>query len=95
MTKWEVWFILAKVKVENLLFFLFVYLSVFDLLLYDIVRYMFMWEGVHSGENSHNLTLTQTGDYAHHIPFKKRLNTIECASNSIQLVISILMQLIS
>jgi len=42
MTKWEVWFILAKVKVENLLLFLFVYLSVFDLLLYDIARNMFM-----------------------------------------------------
>ena len=66
----------------------------FDLLLYDIVMYMFIWEGVHLAENSHNLTFTQTGDYAHHIPFKKDLN-VECASNSIQLVISILMQLIS
>ena len=55
---------------------------------------MFIWEGVHLAENSHNLTFTQTGDYAHHIPFKKDLN-VECASNSIQLVISILMQLIS
>ena len=42
MTKWEVWFILAKVEVKNLLLFLFVYLSVFDLLLYDTVRYMFI-----------------------------------------------------